>query len=75
MATVITELRDLIASGRARALRDSAGISQTDAGRDLRVDPSTIHHWEMGTRTPRGANAVAYHRYLRRLARVVEAAR
>src|SRR5258708_24089470 len=61
-------LRDLIASGRARALRESAGLSATALAHDLEVNPSQVIRWERGERYPRGANARRYARTLRKLA-------
>jgi DNA-binding transcriptional regulator YiaG len=64
----LLELHDLIASGRARALREAAGISATALARDLDVNPAAVTRWEARTRFPRGANARRYMRVLRRLA-------
>jgi DNA-binding transcriptional regulator YiaG len=62
-------LHDLIASGRARQLREEADISATAMARDLDVNPSQVGRWERGERYPRGANARRYARMLRRLAK------
>jgi DNA-binding transcriptional regulator YiaG len=64
----LLKLHDLITSGQARALRESAGISATALARDLDVNPAAVTRWEAGTRFPRGANARRYARMLRRLA-------
>jgi DNA-binding transcriptional regulator YiaG len=61
-------LHDLIASGRARQLRENADLSATALARDLDVNPSQVGRWERGERYPRGANARRYARMLRRLA-------
>jgi DNA-binding transcriptional regulator YiaG len=64
----LLELHDLIASGRARKLREGADLSATAMARDLDVNPSQVIRWERGERYPRGANARRYARMLRRLA-------
>jgi DNA-binding transcriptional regulator YiaG len=62
-------LHDLIASGRARQLREEADLSATAMAHDLDVNPSQVGRWERGERYPRGANARRYARMLRRLAK------
>ena len=64
----LVDLVDLIKSGRARQLRESAGISASNLARDLEVTTGAVIRWETGERTPRGANARRYARALRRLA-------
>jgi DNA-binding transcriptional regulator YiaG len=61
-------LPDLIASGRARTIREDAGFSATALARELDVNPSCVIRWERWERYPRGANARRYARMLRRLA-------
>jgi DNA-binding transcriptional regulator YiaG len=61
-------LRDWITSGRARTIREDAGLSATALARDLDVNPSQVIRWERGERYPRGANARRYAQMLRRLA-------
>lgn len=64
----LVTLRGLITSGRARAIREDAGLSATALALDLEVNPSQVIRWERGERYPRGANARRYARMLRRLA-------
>lgn len=36
-------------------MREAAGLSQTDVAKTLRVDVSTVGHWEAGDAMPRAA--------------------
>jgi DNA-binding transcriptional regulator YiaG len=65
----VLELREMITSGRARALRVSAGLSQAVTARTLDVDVVTLLRWEKGRSSPRGRNAREYHKLLTRLAK------
>lgn len=47
-------------SGRARAIRTEAGVSQSELDRSVGVDQSLISLWERGLRVPRGAAALRY---------------
>ena len=64
----LASLRGLIESGRARQLRENAGISESNMARELEVTQAALSRWETGQRTPQGANARRYARALRRLA-------
>jgi DNA-binding transcriptional regulator YiaG len=64
----LQDLADLIKSGRARQLRESAGISASNLARELEVTTAAVIRWESGTRKPQGANARRYARALHRLA-------
>ena len=64
----LAELGELIRSGRARQLREKAGISGSELARRLDVTPGAVLRWETGERRPQGANARRYARVLRRLA-------
>lgn len=68
MADRVTEVCDWINSGRARELRESAGLTQGEVARDCEVTQVAVLRWERGERRPRGRNALAYHRVLARLA-------
>lgn len=58
-------LREWIASGRAIALREAAGLKQEDAARVLSAGGrSTVDRWERGLAFPRPAYAVKYHAFL-----------
>jgi transcriptional regulator with XRE-family HTH domain len=66
---MLTEARDAARSGRARRIRELAGITQAELGTAVGVDGSTIHRWEHGTRRPSGAPALAYARALQTLSK------
>jgi DNA-binding XRE family transcriptional regulator len=56
----IAEGRQLAASGIARLVRQSAGLSLRDVARVVGIDPGTVWHWEHGSKRPTDANAIAY---------------
>jgi DNA-binding transcriptional regulator YiaG len=58
----------LLESGRARQIRETAGLSSPALARQLDVSPAAVTRWETGTRRPLGANARKYARLLSRLA-------
>jgi DNA-binding transcriptional regulator YiaG len=66
-AMLIIEARRALSDGRARALREEAGLSQSEVARTLRVTPQAVTRWETGSRTPRGDTALRYARFLARL--------
>ena len=71
MPSAIDELLDLpglLENGRARQLRERAGLSTVALARQLDVSPSAVTKWELGMRLPKGANARKYARLLSRLA-------
>lgn len=43
-----------------RAIRQAAGLSLRQVGRDLGVTPQCVALWETGHREPRGGNLLAY---------------
>ena len=44
--------------------RTALGLSQKEAARELRVDPSTLARWQRGERVPAGAFATRVLRFL-----------
>ncbi len=71
MGTAIDELLDLreaLESGRARQLRERAGLSGAAVARQLDVTPGAVTRWEQCLRFPQGANARRYARLLGKLA-------
>jgi AcrR family transcriptional regulator len=56
----IAEGRQLAASGIARLVRESAGLSLRDVARAVGIDPGTVWHWEHGSKVPTDKNAIAY---------------
>jgi DNA-binding transcriptional regulator YiaG len=69
MSTIdeLLDLADMLKSGRARQLRESAGISASNLARELQVTTGALTRWETGERTPQGVNARRYARALHRL--------
>jgi hypothetical protein len=64
------ELCEWVASGRAIALREGAGLRLEDAARDLSAgSKSTVGRWETGVAFPRRDYAVRYYRFLSDLGR------
>lgn len=61
------QVREWIETGRARELREAAGVTQAIAAQDCEVTPGAIVRWEKGARMPRGRNLLAYHSFLFRL--------
>ena len=55
----------------ARAIRESAGVSQSRLAEALGVHRVTCTRWELGTRSPRGALRLAYAEILEELQREV----
>ncbi len=70
----LAEVRLLVLSGDAKAIRERARVSQSDIARELGVWPATVSRWEAGDRVPTGRAAAAYLRVLRRLLELVEKA-
>jgi DNA-binding transcriptional regulator YiaG len=64
----LLDLPALLESGRARQLRENAGLSSPEMARQLDVSPAAVTRWEQGVRRPLGANARKYARLLSRLA-------
>jgi DNA-binding transcriptional regulator YiaG len=59
-AVRLTRLRRLVESGAARAIRESAGLSLSEASAGADVNRITIHRWERGQRKPHGDAALRY---------------
>jgi DNA-binding transcriptional regulator YiaG len=66
--TLLLEARDAAQGGRARRLRQAAGVSQAEIARTVGVDPSCLSRWEAGRRRPGGDAAVRWALVLRDLA-------
>jgi DNA-binding transcriptional regulator YiaG len=60
----------MIRSGKARAIREAAGLSRSEIADSIKVNQSSIARWENGERMPRGPAAQRYGRLLRELAEV-----
>lgn len=60
-------VRRLARNGGARAIREGAGISASEAARLIGVTPGAVSRWERGQRAPRGDVAQRWADLLRRL--------
>ncbi|MFE9880485.1 helix-turn-helix domain-containing protein [Streptomyces sp. NPDC005784] len=61
----ISEVRALVANGKAREQRESRRLKLQEIADAVGVTPVTVYRWERGITTPRGAAAL-------RLAEVLE---
>lgn len=59
----LVRMRDLVAGGRVRHIREAAGLSLADVARECGCSRSAVFHWERG-RVPRGTVAIRYARLL-----------
>lgn len=66
----LVEIREAAATGRARALRLAARLSQGEVAAELGCSRAAVSRWERGRRLPRGRVAGRYLRLLETLARV-----
>lgn len=64
----IQELKDWISTGRAREIREQAGLSQEAVCRALGFNSNSVLRWESKKHFPHPRNAVAYHEFLEQLA-------
>jgi DNA-binding transcriptional regulator YiaG len=56
----VAQLRADVLSGRARAIRQGAHLTQLEVARAIRVTQSAVAQWEAGRRLPRGRAASRY---------------
>ncbi|MFK4037618.1 helix-turn-helix transcriptional regulator [Nonomuraea wenchangensis] len=56
----LRRVRAAAASGRARELRQAAGLTQAEIAAAVGVAQPTVALWETGQRVPRGAAALRY---------------
>jgi DNA-binding XRE family transcriptional regulator len=68
-AIELVRVRRLVATGAARALRESAGLSMTETAQAAGVAKTTIWRWETRQRRPRGATVERYAKVLEDLSR------
>jgi transcriptional regulator with XRE-family HTH domain len=66
---LLIEAREAARSGRARRVRELAGVTQGALADVCGVDASAVSRWERGLRAPRGPAAVRYAQTLRVLAK------
>jgi DNA-binding transcriptional regulator YiaG len=65
----LTRMRLLAQTGAARAMREAAGLSLSEAAASARVNRVTIFRWEHQQRRPHGDAALRYLELLEELAR------
>jgi transcriptional regulator with XRE-family HTH domain len=58
-ALAVAQMRADLRSGRARAIRERARLSQADVARALGTDAPTVSRWESGQCPPRRKYALA----------------
>jgi DNA-binding transcriptional regulator YiaG len=68
-ATELARVRRLCATGAARAIRETAGLSLAEVGAAAHVERTTIWKWEKARRRPHGDAAIRYLRVLEEMAR------
>jgi DNA-binding transcriptional regulator YiaG len=64
----LASVRHMAKSGRAREIRERAGLSLHDVARVVGVAPATLQRWEVGARRPYSAAALRYGALLNQLA-------
>lgn len=62
------ELRTWLRSGRAREIREAAGLTRPMVAEELKVTKQSVMNWELGKCLPQRAQAHRYHQLLERLA-------
>lgn len=60
-------VRDAVATGKARRIREQANLTTGDVARAIEVTPVSVWRYEQQLRSPRGATALRYGRLLRSL--------
>lgn len=66
------QLRNLIASGEAKRIRENAGITLEDVAGEVGVHYMTVWRWENRHRSPRGEDVTRYLSTLNRIAAAME---
>jgi DNA-binding XRE family transcriptional regulator len=66
-AVVVARGRQLAASGTARMIRESAGLSLADVAAAIGVSRQSVWAWEHGAKRPGPAAAIAYADLMQRL--------
>jgi len=66
---LLVEVRQIAKSGKARTLREEAGLSLAEVARGVGVTPTAVWRWERGLARPSGEPAASYGRLLISLAR------
>jgi transcriptional regulator with XRE-family HTH domain len=69
-ALLLAQTRQLLREGRARSVRQSAGLSQTEVGQVVGVSGAAVSRWEQGSRFPRSGAGLRDARLLHSLAKL-----
>jgi transcriptional regulator with XRE-family HTH domain len=64
---LLAETRRMARDGRARNVRTTAGLSQSEVGQAVGVTAAAVSRWERGERLPRSVAAIRYARLLHAL--------
>lgn len=64
------QLYELIATNRAREIREGARLSRATIARTVGADVSTVYRWESGERRPSGDAGRRYYETLVKLAKM-----
>jgi transcriptional regulator with XRE-family HTH domain len=57
-ALAVARVRSWLRSGRARAVRERAGLSQADVGKAVGTDHAQMSRWESGAHAPEHGSAL-----------------
>lgn len=68
---VVVQVREMLRTGKARRIREAAGLSTRDVATAVGVDAKALHKWEIGKTRPQHATAVLYGRFLLELQRTL----
>ena len=66
-ALLLAQIRAAVKDDTPRRVRQAAQLSLAEVGNVCGVDQSTVHRWERGLRSPRGAAGVKYARFIDKL--------
>jgi DNA-binding XRE family transcriptional regulator len=70
----LAQVRALLRSGKAKEIREAAGLSQAEVAEALGVHTSTVYRWEAGECAPMGPAGLKYGELLHSLLALVGAA-
>lgn len=65
----VASIRADLASGRARTVRETSGVSQSEIADALGVSRQSVSYWEAGRSVPVAEHALAYGKLLRQIGR------
>jgi transcriptional regulator with XRE-family HTH domain len=70
-AVTVARVRSWLRSGRARAIRQRAGISQAEVARAVGTDHAQISRWESGSPAPHRDSALKLARLYDRMEKII----